>query len=354
MVLGISDKKISVVVPMYNSAKTIERCIYSLLNQTYRNIEIIVVDDGSKDTSLEICKVLQKIDTRIVLISGKNAGVSVARNKGIEIATGDYIAFVDSDDYVKPKMYEKLITIAEEQNVALVFCNYIEATETGKKRIVDQFSQITNANNSVENIVIIEHMLQAFNANNIFGSCWRTLINIDLLKENSIKFTPGISMTEDLKFMLECLGATSNSGICKDALYYFLTSDNSTTSKYMKNQDRDMETVNLWIKEFVKGPQSSKDLQVYSQINMANALVVNAANVCANFSPFSMRERVLYVKKKREQLDYKLALKIAVQNRKNIGKNRLVQMSLLHFHFDFLVILFHSLKNKNFKKYVAK
>ncbi|MEH7566253.1 glycosyltransferase family 2 protein, partial [Priestia megaterium] len=198
-------KKISIVVPVYNASNTIERCVQSILSQTYTNIEIILVDDGSKDNSLEICKKLQSRDSRIVVVSRKNAGVSVARNKGIEMANGDYIAFVDSDDYVKPEMYEKLINIAESRKVSLVFCNYEEVTTSGDSRKVNQLSHINEGNNLSENIKVIEYMLQITNAS-IFGCCWRTLINVNLLTQNSIRFTPGITMAEDLKFILECLG----------------------------------------------------------------------------------------------------------------------------------------------------
>lgn len=343
-------KKISIVVPVYNASNTIERCVQSILSQTYTNIEIILVDDGSKDNSLEICKKLQSRDSRIVVVSGKNAGVSVARNKGIEMANGDYIAFVDSDDYVKPEMYEKLINIAESRKVSLVFCNYEEVTTSGDSRKVNQLSRINEGNNLSENIKVIEYMLQITNAS-IFGCCWRTLINVNLLTQNSIRFTPGITMAEDLKFILECLGVTSKIGICNEYLYYFVVNEISTTSKYMKKQDQDMYTVNMWIREFIEKFQTSRDLYKNSSICIANTVVINAANVCKKFSPYSLLERVHYIKSKRKQEDYRLALRVAFYNRKFIMKKQWLQMTLIHFNLEVLVILYHSLKYRNFKKY---
>ena len=100
---------ISVIIPMYNTALYIERCIKSVMNQSYKDLEIIIVDDGSTDNSIEICEKLQKQDCRILIISQDNAGASVARNTGINASKGNYIMFVDSDDYIAPELTEELL-----------------------------------------------------------------------------------------------------------------------------------------------------------------------------------------------------------------------------------------------------
>ena len=99
--------KISVIVPVYNSEKYIEKCIESIINQTYRNIEIIFINDGSTDESLNIIHKYKKLDNRIKVINQSNSGVSAARNKGIKNSIGDYITFVDSDDHIDSKMIDK-------------------------------------------------------------------------------------------------------------------------------------------------------------------------------------------------------------------------------------------------------
>jgi len=100
---------ISVIVPIYNAEKYLTECIESIRNQTYKNLQIILVNDGSTDMSLEICESFARIDSRILIINQKNLGVSAARNRGIEAANGEYIGFVDSDDYLDNQMYEKLL-----------------------------------------------------------------------------------------------------------------------------------------------------------------------------------------------------------------------------------------------------
>lgn len=108
------EERISVIVPVYNAEKTIARCIETLLGQTYGNIELLLVDDGSKDGSLAICREYAEKDNRITVIHKENGGVSSARNAGIEMAKGDYILFVDSDDYVEPDYVSAMVTAAKE------------------------------------------------------------------------------------------------------------------------------------------------------------------------------------------------------------------------------------------------
>ena len=101
-------KKISVIVPIYNVEKYLEKCLESIINQTFINLEIILINDGSTDFSGSICEKYKNKDNRIILIHKKNEGLSAARNKGLSIATGDYISFVDSDDFLDLNMYEIL------------------------------------------------------------------------------------------------------------------------------------------------------------------------------------------------------------------------------------------------------
>ena len=112
--------KVSVIVPVYNGDEYIESCIKNILNQTLKDIELILVNDGSKDNTLNICKKYADFNSRIVLINQENQGVSSARNKGIDISKGDYICFIDCDDKIDNDYLEKLYNIANEKNVQFV------------------------------------------------------------------------------------------------------------------------------------------------------------------------------------------------------------------------------------------
>lgn len=116
-------KKISVIIPMYNSEAYIKQCIRSVTSQTYQNLEILVIDDGSADGSREICEELSRTDERIRLYSQENGGVSKARNLGLETASGEYVFFLDSDDAIHPLLLEEMIGQAERQQAKMVFCD---------------------------------------------------------------------------------------------------------------------------------------------------------------------------------------------------------------------------------------
>ena len=115
--------KISVIVPIYNMENYLKRCVESILNQTYTNLEIILVDDGSTDSSLEICRYFENKDKRVRVYTKENSGLSASRNFGVERATGVYIGFVDSDDYIEAEMYEKLYNLIIDFQAEVAECN---------------------------------------------------------------------------------------------------------------------------------------------------------------------------------------------------------------------------------------
>lgn len=115
---------VSIIVPIYNAEKFLDRCLRSVVNQTYAKLEVILINDGSSDTSLSICKVFEKKDHRIILIDKKNEGVSVARNVGIKKSTGDYITFLDADDWIVPNYIELLMTPFKNERVDISICGH--------------------------------------------------------------------------------------------------------------------------------------------------------------------------------------------------------------------------------------
>ena len=125
--------KISIIVPVYNSEKYLPKCIESILNQTYENIEIILINDGSTDESINVCNRYAQYDKRIIVINKENGGVSSARNRGLDIASGDYIGFVDSDDFIDNKMYERLLATSLEYDADIVECGYNRIDEDYKE-----------------------------------------------------------------------------------------------------------------------------------------------------------------------------------------------------------------------------
>lgn len=180
--------KISVIVPIYNIEKFLPRCLDSILSQTYRNLEIILVDDGSIDCSGEIADQYEKKDSRIKVIHQVNSGVSVARNRGLDHATGDYIGFVDGDDYVEPDMYETLMQIINEHHVDIAHCGYQMVYP----------SRVDYYYNSGEKIKLShdEGLLELLKGTRVEPGLWNKLYKAELFKQ--IRLPIGVTETEDL------------------------------------------------------------------------------------------------------------------------------------------------------------
>lgn len=195
---------ISIIVPTYNVEKYIRTCIESILAQTYRNVEVIIVNDGSKDQSLAVISDLICSHHNVKVINQKNQGLSVARNTGIDVATGKYITFVDADDKIKPDFVSSLYQIADRTGADIVRGSFRDFNGNIPKDWVPDFNVPTNCGTIV---------LDQFLSSNISFVVWSSIYRLDFINSNHIRFTPGI-LLEDGDFttrayMLAKLVATS-------------------------------------------------------------------------------------------------------------------------------------------------
>lgn len=134
---------VSVIIPCYNVEKYLDRCMDSVVNQSYGNLEIILVDDGSPDSSGQMCDDWAKKDKRVKVVHKANGGLGFARNSGLEHATGEYVAFIDSDDYIDTTMYDKLVSQALTTNSDIVYCGHIKQMHDGSEREIADFPVVT-------------------------------------------------------------------------------------------------------------------------------------------------------------------------------------------------------------------
>lgn len=148
---------VTVVVPIYNVENYLDRCVSSIINQSYDNLEIILVDDGSKDNSPKICDSYEKKDSRIKVIHKKNGGLSDARNKGIDIASGKYICFVDSDDWIECDMIERMYNTIQKDNSNISICRRNRAYDDGRK-IIEEYKKYPK-NNLFDNIEGLRYLM---------------------------------------------------------------------------------------------------------------------------------------------------------------------------------------------------
>lgn len=223
---------ISVVVPIFNVEKYLAECIESILNQTYTKFELILVNDGSTDNSLEICNQYSKKDNRIKIVNKKNGGLSDARNAGIDIAKGEYIIFIDSDDFINKNMFKIMFDIAKSKNADIVQCSYKEFYN--KEDIND--SSIINNEFELKELTPIEALYGFYDEkkSGLTTVAWNKLYKTKLFE--GIRYPYG-KIHEDV-FTTYKLIFKANKIVCTETpLYYYRQRENSiTTSKYNKNR----------------------------------------------------------------------------------------------------------------------
>ena len=184
------NELISIIVPVYMVEKYLDRCIESITNQTYKNLEIILVDDGSPDNCPEICDKWAEKDSRIKVIHKENGGLSDARNAGVAVATGDYIGFVDSDDYIEPDMYEKLLDVIHQTNAEIASCKFRHVYENNYAPIPDNnTNQITVTDTEPAlDCLIIDYLIRQVVWNKIYKATIVKEIPFDIGKYHEDEF----------------------------------------------------------------------------------------------------------------------------------------------------------------------
>lgn len=185
---------VSVVVPVYNGEKTIERCVESVLNQSYKEIQVILVDDGSKDQSLSLCKEFAKRDSRVLVTTKKNGGVSSARNCGIEQSRGKYIMFLDSDDWFEKNMIENYVQLIKEQNVGVVIGGLQGTYAENQESFIKSLPVYGKKDNALWNVIC--------DSSEMYGYIGGKLFRKDIIDAALIRFNEKMYAQEDLDFCL--------------------------------------------------------------------------------------------------------------------------------------------------------
>lgn len=211
---------ISVIVPVYNVEKYLKFCISSIINQTYKDLEILLIDDGSTDRCLEICDEFSKMDNRIIVVHKENGGLSSARNVGIKMAKGEYIIFVDSDDYIHPTMIDKMYELIMQGNTKLGICNVYKVGESD--------NLFYNNNKDIRK-------KQLSNRQAMLGMCkdWKYVVAWNKIYHKSIFdnaiYKVGI-VNEDLEIILKIYNSVEAVMLTNEILYYYRQRDDSIVS----------------------------------------------------------------------------------------------------------------------------
>lgn len=225
------NKKVSIIIPVYNGEDSISIPLNSLLEQTYTNFEAIIIDDGSKDRTKEVVEKFSSKDCRLKYYYQDNAGVSVARNKGIGVATGDYICFLDSDDFYENSFIEKMINKIEIDSAYVCYCGYNVVSPKGKSRKRTKFKSSD---------ILTDYILANIS---VHTTSW--VIKKEFLNESKIKFPEGVTWGEDFEFFCELLAKTTKITFVRDYLTNYRTGfEGDRLSAFSLDKlDKDFESI---------------------------------------------------------------------------------------------------------------
>ena len=251
---------ISIIIPVYKVEKYLEKCIESVLKQTYTNLQIILVDDGSPDSCGKICDEYAKKDPRIEVIHKVNGGLSDARNVGIAKAKGKYIGFVDSDDYIKEDMYEILINLIKEYDADVSICNLYD--------VIDGKEYIRNNENGIQEYSRLEILKEVLLDKNIQSYAWNKLYKKELFDE--IKYPIG-KKYEDIGTTFYVFEKCNKIVVTSEPEYYYLKRSDSLVNNVTESTVLDY--TDIIIQRYLYTQKNIEELRKYNNYYLAKTLI---------------------------------------------------------------------------------
>lgn len=321
------EPKVSIILPVYNRANTINDTIESVMQQSYKNFELIIVDDGSKDNSQQICRKYELKDNRIKLIKKENGGPSQARNVGLKIAKGKYLMFIDSDDKYKADMIEKMVTEIERRNSDIVVCNF-----NNRSNIKEFYNQT------------LEKGIEKLQINYLFNPLWNKIYILNIIKENNIKFFEKIERGEDYRFNIDYFRYINKITYISESLYIYNVQMDSLTKKTRENEF-ELSISNL---EYNIGMLLEKNIEVSNffkeqYCKIAKETIFSLMKLKKN--RIEIKEKIKYIRKFLQQ-DNILKEDLLKQKIHMITKeNALIRNLLKNEKYNFLII-YSILRNK--------
>ena len=336
------NPKVTIIVPVYNCEKYLPECIASLRRQTLSDIEMIFVCDASPDDSLSILREAERTDARIRVIAfPENRGVSAARNAGLDAATGAYIGFCDSDDWVEPQMFEQLYSAAQEKDADISFCRVFKDHPNKQENVPLGFPTGTRFNRAAIRAALIPAMLARPNDSDelpLSGYTPRNLFKKETIGD--IRFRPDIRYAEDLLFIVECMLRANAAVAVDEAYYHYRFHAGSVTKRYSAYVPSSHDLSNDAIEALVSAFPACRQRMVIRRRKMA---VTAVRNYCLKGSPNGFFGRVKAVRAymNREDVrswyrDVKLSgLPKSLEVKLALNKYRLALASVLLYSYVF-------------------
>lgn len=281
--------EISIIVPVYNVAQYLHKCVDSILAQTFQNFELILVDDGSPDESGRICDDYAQQDNRVYVIHKSNGGLSSARNAGIEVAKAPYLAFVDSDDYVSAEMYQGLFEDITESNADMAICGIYDVYGKQAPKILPPVKEIVSAHDATK--MILEAKLISVHAVN-------KLYRRELFDE--VRYPEG-SITEDAAVIFSLVAQCERIAVNTKQQYYYVHREDTISSAHFA--PRDLATIQIWASNEQQVIEQYPDLknEVHTRVCWANFIVLDKIVLSEHWQQFEERKDIVrYLKRNRQ------------------------------------------------------
>ena len=328
---------ISIIIPVYNVEKYLKECLESVINQTYTNLEIILVDDGSTDGSGNICDEYKKRDTRIKVIHKENGGVSIARNLGLNYVNGQYIGFIDSDDYVEPEYCEKLLKSIKENNVQCALCKFDKVYEKKNQNNTFESNYIMDANGLIMEILDVQKG---------FGFCTQKLWTKNALAD--IRYNENIKVGEDSLFCIESCKNIDKVFVLNEKLYHYRFNENSLVrkfdEKYAQKYLRAMQETKKYIDKNYNKPEIIKKFNNYIVYN----ILIIVINYCFNRNnKMSIIKQIEELKKVCKIPEFKYAIKNCDYN--GFSLTRKITIFTLKYKLYFITMLIGKIRQLQLK-----
>lgn len=284
---------VSIIMPIYNVERYLEKAIKSVLNQTHKNIELILVNDGSPDNSIQICQYYEGKNDRVYLINQENKGVGYARNAGLARATGTYIYFIDSDDYIDANLIEDNVKVAKETAADLVVFGFIEelTSQDGKttKRIKTPKQTFSKSK---------EHFRNHFNAYYSFTpyALWNKLYKHQYLIENNIQFSDQ-TIGEDALFNLQVYSQIEKVVVNSNTYYHYVFRPNSAVNHYMENRFQQEYKIAKSFEQLMREWDKSQQFQELIEKEYWNTIYLELKNLSSRECSLKKKEKISKVKR---------------------------------------------------------
>lgn len=270
------NNKVSIIIPIYNCERFLQKCLETILNQKYENIEVILVDDGSTDNSLEICKQYEKIYSKVKVIEKENGGVSSARNAGLLESTGEFVLFVDGDDYIEKDCISKCMDIIIKNNIDIIKFGFVKELS---EKITKKYSFSVELNKKIIKSEYKKKLYPYVFSTNDFCNTTNAIIKKSIIKDTIFPLNRLIG--EDFLFFFQCLNNSESVYFINEPYYHYIVNTESATHKFDEEKSAAKLSDSIYINTEIQKILSDKNYNDYSSyIKKCDINIYSNIQVC--------------------------------------------------------------------------